>query len=76
VKRSELGDRKLLPARVWSQTLFSEGLSHAIRFRDRPQVVHQRFSLLGKTQFHKIQKRYFIGERQFCAFAGKKKRYE
>jgi hypothetical protein len=55
VKRGELGDGKLLSARVWRETLFSEGLPHAIRFRDRPQVVHQRLAFLGKTRFHKIQ---------------------
>ena len=76
MKRGELGDGKLLSARVWPQTLFSKGLSHAIRFRDRPQVVHQRLSLLGKTQFYKIQESWLIGELQFCAFAGKPKRYE
>lgn len=76
MKRRKLLDGELFRASVKAQALFREGLAHDIRFGERPQVVHKSFALLGKTQFHEIQKSGFVTQSKMCSFAGKTERHQ
>src|ERR1700730_7063253 len=66
----ELGYRELFGAGVGAEIEFSQGFAGSVGFGARAQVVYQRFALLRKTQFHKIEETRFSAEGELCAFAG------
>jgi len=52
---------ELFSSGVWPKTQMLQRLANSARAGHRTQVVHQRFSLLRKTQFHEIQKLQVVG---------------